>query len=1072
MTLPQESKNPEPNNDVRVRVQTFGACTVDIANNRLGRNADIVIALVLLLIHAPGMQMPRDQLIGTLWPDSPEARRRGNLRQALYKLRQMGVRASMNGDQVQLDESQIEKNFSMDRTQARFEADIVRARDPFGPFLPGFLTIPGSLLDHWFEAQRERAHADARRVLASALRVQHSIANWQGAEPLARWLLQFDPLNEAATLVIAECLVLSGAKYEAIRLLDRYMNELGPGAEDLRIPASTLRRRIATPSPRRISFAPTERHFIGRESIMAQTTLALRRARFKDGTATLLHGTAGIGKTRLMNEVTKISVIEGLNEVRTGCRQTDLTRPLSVFLDVVPELLQMKGALGCSPESLQALKRFVNDEDWIAERNAANGAPVAMPLAAALRRAIVDVVVAISDEKPLFIIIEDVHWLDAISWEVIVDLVDRTANARVCLLMTSRLPHARPQPPERMPVSLNVQALEPLSMENCLRLARAIGTDLSASIDDELGEWFASTSEGVPLFLRSLVNHWIETGEAGGVPPTLVGAISQRLQSLSVDALRVLQTIALLGRHAELSMIELVLELPYYRVVSALDDLQKASAFDASANGALVCHELIGRMAVGGLGLNAKRSLHKRIAQILIGIKSDVLSPALCRDRLEHLLLSGEIRTFLKASCETVRELLVAGYSYDALGVAEGALEHASEPEDRDGILALQAESLYGCGEYARLLSHPLSPSSVGLGLSQWESQEPESLVRWLDAAAHADRGANASDLAAAATLVSETERYSNSVRYNAATLAIRIAANACEYSLAHRAYVAGKIALVSLTRPEERVDELDMLFHTSFGDYKVALAAAKRMLRVAETLRSTTERLSLQLRIAFAFRCCGDIEEARKLFEKVHFDSKKDRLESTYSFASWRLSSLHLDDGDLPQAEHWLREYFRVAPVDREPLAGVLLHTQTLRIALELGDVNRAESHLRLAHASMQEEGHVVRHAHSLAAQLGIARRRGDLSELARTMELAYPVYERARRATGQSFFACELTLSLHALGLHLEASTLAYDYIHVFRKEPSPIPKYFSAGLRAIGITLDIRPQLTIDQSTELST
>ncbi|MEP6766701.1 MAG: AAA family ATPase, partial [Gemmatimonadaceae bacterium] len=537
MAQSEELSRPEPNEHVRVRVQTFGACTVDIGNNRLGRNADIVIALVLLLVHAPGMQMPRDDLIGTLWPDSPEARRRGNLRQALYKLRQMGVRAFMNGDQVQLDESQIEKNFSIDRTSARFEADIVRARDPFGPFLPGFLTIPGSRLDHWFETERERAHADARRVLASALRVQHSIANWHGAEPLARWLLQFDPLNEAATLVIAECLVLSGAKYEAIRLLDRYMNELGPGAEDLRIPAATLRRRIATPAPRRISFAPTERHFIGRETSMTEFTLALRRARFKDGTATLLYGTAGIGKTRLVNEVTKISVIEGLNDVRAGCRQTDLTRPLSVFLDLVPELLQMKGALGCSPESLQALKRFVNDDEWIAERNAANGAPVAMPLAAALRRAIVDVVIAISDEKPIFIIIEDVHWLDAVSWEVIVDLVDRTASARVCLLMTSRLPHARPQLPERMPVALNVQALEPLSMVNCLRLARAIGTDLSANIDDELGEWFASTSEGVPLFLRSLVNHWIETGEAGGVPPTLVGAISQRLQSLSVDAL-------------------------------------------------------------------------------------------------------------------------------------------------------------------------------------------------------------------------------------------------------------------------------------------------------------------------------------------------------------------------------------------------------------------------------------------------------------------------------------------------------------------------------------------------------
>ena len=1047
--------------DVCVRVQTFGACVVEISGNRLGRNADIVIALVMMLVHAPGMQLPRDQLINTLWPDSPEPRRRGNLRQALYKLRQMGVRAVMNGDQVQLDEPQVLRNFSIDRTATNFENEIVRAHEPFGPFLPGFLTIPGSALDEWLDAERQRAHADARRVLASALRVQHAIANWQAAEPLARWLLQFDPLNEAATLVMAECLVLSGAKYDAIRLLDQYMSELGPNAGDLRIPATTLRRRLAAPTPRRISFAPSERHFMGREASMAQITLALRRARFKDGTATLLHGSAGIGKTRLLNEVTKVSVIEGLSDLRAGCRETDLTRPLSIFLDLVPELLQLKGALGCSPESMKALKRFVNDDDWIAERNAANGGPVAMPLAAALRRAIVDVILAVSEERSVFLIIEDVHWLDAASWEVIVDLIDHISAARVCFVMTSRLPHPRPHLPERMPVALNVQSLPPLSIESCLELAHAIATDLSAEIDENLGKWFVETSEGIPLFLRSLVNHWIETGDAGGVPPTLVGAISQRLQTLSVDALRVLQTIALLGRHAELSMIESVLELPYFRVVSALDDLQTASAFDASTSGALVCHELIGRMAVGGLGINARRSLHKRIAQILLQLKTDVLSPALCLDRLEHLMLSGDLRAYLSASSEAVGELLAAGYSYDALGVAESALEQASEPEDRESMLALQAKALYGCGEYARLLSHPLSPSTVGQGLSHWENIEPESLVRWLDAAAHADRGANASDLAAAATLVSETEHYSSTVRYNAATLAIRISANACEEKFASRAYNVGKCVLVNLPKATERADELDMLFHTSFGDWERAYKAAKRCLYASRSITSVTERLSIQLRVAFSFRSCGDVAGAKDLLERVHTESIKENLGSTYSFAAWRLSSIYLDADNLVQAEYWLGEYSRIAPIDREPLAGVLFHSHSTRVALALGDLNRAIIHLSLAQDSMSEEGHIMRHAHALAIRLGIARLRNDIAEVAGLVVAARPIFKRARTSIGQTYFASEFVLSLLLIGLTAEARRTANAFVKSHRREPSELPNYFTKRLNAAGIHFNPSPE-----------
>ncbi|MBC8086243.1 MAG: AAA family ATPase, partial [Phycisphaerae bacterium] len=398
-TARSQSQAAEPRGPVTVRVQAYGVCTVDVAGSRLGRGADIVVSVLLFLVSAPGMQMPRDAIMGMLWPNSTEKRRQGNLRQVLYKLRLMGVDVQLQGDVVVLDGRQIEPTFSVRRDATSFAAQIVQGHEPFGPYLLGFDTGASDALDAWVEQERERAHGDARRVLAQALRARHAVADWMAAEPLARWLLQFDPLNEAATLVMAECLLLSGAKYEAIRLLDRYMNELGPGAEDLRIPATTLRRRIATPLPRRLSFAPTERHFIGRESVMAELTLRMRGARFHDGTATLLHGSAGMGKTRVLNELTKVAQIEGVRDVRASCREGDVTRPLSVFLDIVPDLLQMPGALGCAPESLQALRRFTNEDAGQAEQMPPTGG-LNMPLATGLRRAVVDLVMAVSEEKP------------------------------------------------------------------------------------------------------------------------------------------------------------------------------------------------------------------------------------------------------------------------------------------------------------------------------------------------------------------------------------------------------------------------------------------------------------------------------------------------------------------------------------------------------------------------------------------------------------------------------------------------------------------------------------------------
>ena len=1037
---------------VTVRVHAYGACSVEVAGNRLGKNADVVVSLIILLTHAPGMQMSRDTVLALLWPNSPDKHQRGNLRQALYKLRQMGVHAALNGDQIELDGSQLEPTFSMRRDAQSFDSQVVQGHEPFGPFLPGFDLGASPLLVDWIENERERAHGDARRVLAQALRARHAVADWVAAEPLARWLLQFDPLNEAATLVMAECLVLSGAKYEAIRLLDRYMNELGPTAGDLRIPATTLRRRIAAPAPRRISFAPTERHFIGRESAMADLTLCMRRARHHDGTATLLHGPAGMGKTRVLNELAKVAMIEGVRDVRAGCRETDVNRPLSIFLDLVPELLQMPGALGCSPENLYALRRFTNDDTITVERSGAS-VPLSLPLAAGLRRSIVDLLGAVSEEKPLVLSVEDVHWLDAGSWEVLVDLIDRIGKMRVCLIMTSRLPHARPMSPERAPIALSIRVLEPLSSESSLQLAHAIGTDLSASIDEELGQWFVHTGEGVPLFLRSLVNHWIETGDAGGIPPTLLGVIGQRVQSLSSDALYVLQTVALLGRHADLAMIECVLELPYFRIVSAIDDLHKAGAFDGDHDGIVVCHELIGRMAVDSLGRNARRALHKRIADIMKASEAAVgIAPVLCRDRLGHLLQSGDTKLYLAGAIEAIRGLLDAGYSYDALGVCGLALEHASEPDARSQILKLQSEALYCCGEYSKLLRHTLSPASIDVGLRRMDREEPEVLLRWIDSAAYADTGANASDLCAAAIMVAESNKNSNSIRFSAATLSIRIATNTCDRDHAVRAYEIGRQATEEMECPIEKVAELDMLFHTSFGDRSTGTKAAKILLALSTSMHNVTERLSLQLRIAYALRYGGLVNEAQQLLEAIHAESIVEHLSSTFSFASWRLSNLYLDSGKLTEAKEWFVVFSKLTPSAREPLAAMLLHTHAARLAIASSDPHAAQIYISRAMECMPERGHAMRHSYSLACTLAISRMLGDLAGLEQTIKIALPVHIKSRNSVGQAFFASELALALYELGRPSEAVTYLDEYMTIYKREPPPIPVYLEETVKKL--------------------
>ena len=239
-----------------IRLQTLGAAVGMVGDVRLSAAAGTLFSVLVRLSGAPGMMLGRSVLRRSLWPGQEEVRQRANLRQALYKLRSYGVRVSLQGDVVVLDESQVVRSFSLERSAATFERDVTLGHEPFGPFLPGF-AVPWPEFQEWIDVQREAVHADVRRVLIEQMRGRRDRADWGGADALARWLLQFDPLNEEATLTVAECTALSGSKKEALAILDRYLAELGPLAGDIRLPASMLRRRIAEPSSRgRLSFAP------------------------------------------------------------------------------------------------------------------------------------------------------------------------------------------------------------------------------------------------------------------------------------------------------------------------------------------------------------------------------------------------------------------------------------------------------------------------------------------------------------------------------------------------------------------------------------------------------------------------------------------------------------------------------------------------------------------------------------------------------------------------------------------------------------------------------------------------
>ena len=154
----------------------------------------------------------------------------------------------------------------------------------------------------------------------------------------------FDPLNEEATLALAEATALNGSKASAVAILDHFIAELNAGPRDIRIPASVLRRRIAERLAAPYS-ASAEACFVGRDDIVALLTTQLRGLRRAHGSSCLLWGAAGIGKSRVALAATRVATLEGVRVSRTVCQASDTSRPLSVFADLVPSLLDLPGSL-------------------------------------------------------------------------------------------------------------------------------------------------------------------------------------------------------------------------------------------------------------------------------------------------------------------------------------------------------------------------------------------------------------------------------------------------------------------------------------------------------------------------------------------------------------------------------------------------------------------------------------------------------------------------------------------------------------------------------------------------------
>jgi predicted ATPase/DNA-binding winged helix-turn-helix (wHTH) protein len=325
--------------------------------------------------------------------------------------------------------------------------------------------------------------------------------------------------------------------------------ELGDGSSSLSFPPTTA------PSP-----------FVGRKTERRRLAEQLTIARGGKRQVVFVEGDAGIGKTALLNAFLFDYTGDGLRVVTALCReQKDRPEPYMPVLEALDRLARADGRV---IELLaQHAPTWLTQMPWLRGPEAIRPLGGAYPDAARGRmlREMTRVAEIAARELPLVLVIEDLHWADPATLDLLGALAQGTEAARLLILATYRPAHAIV---DGHPVIALARALEVKHL--CTRLSLEAFT--AAEVREYLSSRFAAPdlavslceplharSEGNPLFVESIVDHLVERGlvaedrsswrvaealagdDLGDIPQSLREMIELHLDSADPDEREILE---------------------------------------------------------------------------------------------------------------------------------------------------------------------------------------------------------------------------------------------------------------------------------------------------------------------------------------------------------------------------------------------------------------------------------------------------------------------------------------------------------------------------------------------------
>ena len=589
---------------------------------------------------------------------------------------------------------------------------------------------------------------------------------------------------------------------------------------------------------------------IGREAELSKLEDSLLAANRGDGQVVVLAGDAGMGKTRLATELMRRARHLGTTVLSGACSEAELQLPYLPFLEAIGNHLagadveELRTQLGLVRRELAHLFPQLEPEGVNPDVDSSQGR-------LRLYEAVLALLSLLAHGNGLLLVIEDLHWADASTRELLDYLVRRLRNDRIMILATHRSDEIHRRHPLlpliqgwRRNSTATIVELEPLTPGKVADMVIAIFDIGAEGVQEDTRDFLHSRTEGNPFVLEEMLKAALDRGdifrndsgwtrkalEDFRLPASVRDTILLRLDRLSPQEIDILRAAAVLGTDFSYQTLLAIAGHPEADVRAAIATfvMQQLLSDRSGRTGARYRfrHALTREAIYDDIIVPLRERLH--------GLAADVLQAANAGPlEVSHHLLAARRTDEAVPLCLTAAKTAEAEYAHsDAAQLYERVLEYVTDDRRRGTTLCRLGTAYQSVGQPSAAREYLESGIAIldrlgeaqeaahfrlRLGRVAWESGRSADALPAIEQARVAlEPQGSTADLALAYVLLASLRLFQldghGALALAQRALTIAGEAGAGDVAVLARLYLGGALAYVG-DKPEESLEMHDSCF-------------------------------------------------------------------------------------------------------------------------------------------------------------------------------------------------------------------------------------------------------------------